>query len=341
MAAQASALHLQLEEIPQAVASQDAGSRERTWFVQGMGLAALMLIGVYSMGGLGFQRELPSGSEKLSGHDAAFAFLPVVPGIRDGGIRPFKTPAMSAGRRPLSKRMTMLDPPKAKIIANGNVQGEQQAMSEATLASKQQYLAKLTAGSGDSGSSVSSMSMLATTAMASAGDPGQLASVFTVMPQEDKKKVEMLTVDVLAKAKSLPGVTAPFGFFDPLGFCSDCSDGKLCFYREVEVKHGRVAMLASLGFLVGEHFHPLFGGNIDVASYIAFQQTPLQQFWPAVVAAIAIPELLSTSTFRDITVFNWWTVKPDRDGGDLGFDPLGLKPKDPKKAQRHADQGAQ
>ena len=27
------------------------------------------------------------------------------------------------------------------------------------------------------------------------------------------------------------------------------------FYREVELKHGRVAMLASLGFLVGEHLN--------------------------------------------------------------------------------------
>ena len=37
-------------------------------------------------------------------------------------------------------------------------------------------------------------------------------------------------------------------------------------------------MLASLGFLVGENFHPLFGGDIDVPSYIAFQATPLQAF---------------------------------------------------------------
>ena len=53
----------------------------------------------------------------------------------------------------------------------------------------------------------------------------------------------------LTYAQSLPGVTAPFGFFDPLGFCSadDVTEGKIKFYREVELKHGRVAMLASLG----------------------------------------------------------------------------------------------
>merc|ERR1712183_1107233 len=99
-------------------------------------------------------------------------------------------------------------------------------------------------------------------------------------------------------------------------------------------------MLESLGFLVGEQFHPLFGGDINEPSYLAFQETPLQNFWPAVVAAIAIPEVFSVFSFREPwskTYFNkgtevgsgLWTVRTDREGGDLGFDPLGLKPKDP------------
>jgi len=46
-------------------------------------------------------------------------------------------------------------------------------------------------------------------------------------------------------AKSLPGITCPLDFFDPAGFTTDASEGKIKFYREVELKHGRVAMLAS------------------------------------------------------------------------------------------------
>merc|ERR1719269_270032 len=113
------------------------------------------------------------------------------------------------------------------------------------------------------------------------------------------------------KAKNMAGVTAPMGFFDPLGFSTDCSEGKLLFYREVELKHGRVAMLASLGILVGEQFHPLFGGDIDVPSYMAFQQTPLQNFWPAVVAAIAIPEIFSVFTFQNPATGEQWAMKED------------------------------
>merc|ERR1719456_830655 len=105
--------------------------------------------------------------------------------------------------------------------------------------------------------------------------------------------VQSTAQTVMADAKAIlkSGSFAPLGFFDPLGLSTDVSQGKLLFYREVELKHGRVCMLASLGILVAEQFHPLFGGNIDVPAYIAFQETPLQQFWVAVAVAIAIPEI--------------------------------------------------
>merc|ERR1712100_476647 len=110
----------------------------------------------------------------------------------------------------------------------------------------------------------------------------------------DTKTKDRLTdvlKDVKFKSSLLAGVSAPMDYFDPLGFSTTVDAGKLLFYREVELKHGRVAMLASLGIVVGENFHPLFGGDIDVPAYLAFQQTPLETFWPAVVAAIAIPEI--------------------------------------------------
>merc|ERR1712185_184247 len=84
------------------------------------------------------------------------------------------------------------------------------------------------------------------------------------------------------------------------------------------------------GILVGEQFHPLFGGDIDVPAAFAFQQTPLQNFWPAVVAAIAIPEIFSVFTFQNPKEGEW-VMKEDHVPGDLGFDPLGLKPTDPKE----------
>jgi len=126
--------------------------------------------------------------------------------------------------------------------------------------------------------------------------------------------------------KSMPGVSPPLGFFDPAGFTNGASESKIRFYREVELKHGRIAMLASLGFIVGEQFHPLFGGDIDVPSYIAFQQTPLQTFWPVVVTLISILETFSVFTFNSPAGGEPWSVRSDHEPGNLGFDPLGLKP---------------
>merc|ERR1719217_1416594 len=129
-------------------------------------------------------------------------------------------------------------------------------------------------------------------------------ALFSVMGKGAQKAAPK-KFDGVAYAKELPGVTEPLGFWDPLGFCSDekLTEGKLKFYREVELKHGRVGMLAALGFVVGENFHPLFGGNIDAPAYLAFQQTPLETFWPAVVLAIAIPEIYSVFSFKTPALF--------------------------------------
>jgi hypothetical protein len=156
-----------------------------------------------------------------------------------------------------------------------------------------------------------------------------------------EQAARLATQSMTKYARSLPGVTKPLGFFDPMGFCSaeDVTIGKINFYREVELKHGRVGMLAALGFVVGENFHPLFGGDIDAPSYLAFQQTPLQTFWPVVVLAVAIPEVFSVMTFETPSLFSGvssakagepWSIRSDHKLGDFGFDPFGLKPKDPR-----------
>ena len=126
--------------------------------------------------------------------------------------------------------------------------------------------------------------------------------------------------------KDMPGITDPLGFFDPLNFCEDASEGKIKFYREVELKHGRVAMLAALGFPVAEQFHQLFATD-DAPSFSAFQQTSLQTFFPLVVTSLAIFEVFSVFTFENPKVQTWSISSENHPvAGDFNFDPLGLKP---------------
>jgi light-harvesting complex I chlorophyll a/b binding protein 1 len=94
-------------------------------------------------------------------------------------------------------------------------------------------------------------------------------------------------------------------------------------------------MLASLGMLVAESFHPLFGGEIDVPAILAFQET-LQigvrrepsSIYSAILLAIAIPEVFSVFTFNSPAGGQPWSIREDHEPGNLGFDPLGLKPTD-------------
>eukprot|EP00567_Pseudictyota_dubia_P009793 CAMPEP_0197455722 /NCGR_PEP_ID=MMETSP1175-20131217/41440_1 /TAXON_ID=1003142 /ORGANISM="Triceratium dubium, Strain CCMP147" /LENGTH=219 /DNA_ID=CAMNT_0042989649 /DNA_START=677 /DNA_END=1336 /DNA_ORIENTATION=- len=46
------------------------------------------------------------------------------------------------------------------------------------------------------------------------------------------------------------GAQAPLGFFDPFGITSGADQEKFDHYRWVELKHGRIAMLAVVGYLV-------------------------------------------------------------------------------------------
>jgi len=166
-----------------------------------------------------------------------------------------------------------------------------------------------------------------------------MAAVLKSMDPASRNVVVNAAKGTVTKMEDLQvGQLSPMGFWDPAGLSTDLDAGKILFYREAELKHGRVSMLAALGFLVGENFHPLFGGDIDVPSYIAFQATPLQVFWPAVLAALTILEYPSIGTFKppkgEDGVFrdkDTFAISDDRVPGDIGFDPLGLKPSDPEE----------
>ena len=127
----------------------------------------------------------------------------------------------------------------------------------------------------------------------------------------------------------LPGAISPLGDFDPLGFAADKDAVEVNRLREAELTHGRVGMIASLGFLTQENFHPLFAADGGPA----IEQIPALPpvLWFGLTLAIGAAETLRiqkgwANPFEGED--NFQKLRPDYTPGDLSFDPLGLAPDD-------------
>merc|ERR1711933_252625 len=102
-------------------------------------------------------------------------------------------------------------------------------------------------------------------------------------------------------------------------------------FLEGELTHGRVGMLASLGFLVQEKFHPLFSADGGPA----IDQIPQLPVWLWVVmgSGIAAAESYRINVaFRELDgekLKAETALRPGYTPGDLSFDPLNLAPEDP------------
>jgi hypothetical protein len=136
-------------------------------------------------------------------------------------------------------------------------------------------------------------------------------------------------------ASSLSGIVAPLGFFDPLGFAVKADENTLKRYREAEITHGRVAMLATVGFLAGEQVAGssfLFDASIKGPAISHLAQCPAP-FWTLLIFAISYAEFVRAQVGwvepENVPVEQPGLLRASYSPGDLGFDPLGLKPSDP------------
>ena len=89
----------------------------------------------------------------------------------------------------------------------------------------------------------------------------------------------------------------------------------------------------------GFHFESGPFGGIDSPSYVSFEQPPLPGgLWFGLALMAGNVEYLSVATFEPLVEggiigeqneHKLFRIKADHKAGDLGFDPLGLKPTDP------------
>eukprot|EP00529_Nitzschia_sp_RCC80_P033612 CAMPEP_0113468392 /NCGR_PEP_ID=MMETSP0014_2-20120614/15331_1 /TAXON_ID=2857 /ORGANISM="Nitzschia sp." /LENGTH=210 /DNA_ID=CAMNT_0000360779 /DNA_START=137 /DNA_END=769 /DNA_ORIENTATION=- /assembly_acc=CAM_ASM_000159 len=148
-------------------------------------------------------------------------------------------------------------------------------------------------------------------------------------------KVANKATTALQAGSDLPGALDPVGFFDPAGFAERADANTLKRYREAELTHGRVAMLAALGFLVGEKVEGssfLFDAQVSGPAITHLSQVP-PLFWVLLTIGIGAAEQYRATVGwvepENVPVDQPGLLRAEYIPGDIGFDPLGLKPEDP------------
>jgi hypothetical protein len=132
------------------------------------------------------------------------------------------------------------------------------------------------------------------------------------------------------------GAQAPLGFFDPLGLVSDGDQEKFDRLRTVEIKHGRISMLAVVGYLVQEAGIRL-PGAIDYSGktfasipngFAAFKEIPAG----GLVQLLFFVGVLESSVMRDITGESEFPGDFRNGAIDFGWDSFDAETQTSKRA---------
>jgi|Dee2metaT_10_FD_contig_31_6307648_length_702_multi_10_in_0_out_0_1 light-harvesting complex I chlorophyll a/b binding protein 1 len=134
----------------------------------------------------------------------------------------------------------------------------------------------------------------------------------------------------------LPGDIAPTGFFDPLGLSNGKDANTIKMWREAELKHGRVCMLASVGVLTQELLKNPLGIDGPGIRHFDLVDQQFPEFGELFILLCAFIEgwtiqnkWESRSETRDLK--RAARLRDDVDAGDYGWDPLEWYPEDPEE----------
>ncbi len=112
--------------------------------------------------------------------------------------------------------------------------------------------------------------------------------------------------------------------FDPLGLARTLEE--LDTYREAEIKHGRLAMLAAVGWPASERLQPILAKQFGATDLLttggkapSLLNGGLENINPLFFAGI-----LAFTAFVETQVLTKMKKRENRQPGDLGFDPLGF-----------------
>ena len=143
-----------------------------------------------------------------------------------------------------------------------------------------------------------------------------------------------LPIGGMKAPKILDGTMAGDAGFDPLGFSK--SQKTLLWMREAEIKHGRLAMLAAVGWPVSELLHKEIASTFHLQSILAgggrapsLLNGGLNSVYAfgVLTGAIAAAGFLEGKAMQEGSIFWGRDKAPGYKPGDFGFDPLNLNSK--------------
>ena len=166
------------------------------------------------------------------------------------------------------------------------------------------------------------LSALSLSASAFAPPAGVVPSRSSACAASTVQMAEMSTaLPFLKRPPALDGSMAGDVGFDPLGFTTTITElgGDLKYVREAELMHGRVSMLATVGF-----WFPALVGKLPNPATAALTTDPIAvqyELPPAILGQLFFTMALCEG-LRARFVYNSETP-----AGEHGFDPMGFLPK--------------
>jgi len=116
------------------------------------------------------------------------------------------------------------------------------------------------------------------------------------------------------------GVQAPVGFWDPLGLSTSGSNFDFKRRREVELKHGRVCMFATIGYIVPEYTR--LPGELSPSFGIKFADVPNGLSALSKVPALGWCQLVAFAGLIELNVYN---EQVNGEPGNYGAGFLGIR----------------
>merc|ERR1719437_197642 len=131
---------------------------------------------------------------------------------------------------------------------------------------------------------------------------------------------DLYTDSPLRAFESELGVQAPVGYWDPAGYSKDGDAEAFRRRRMTEIKHGRVSMIACIGYIVPEYFK--WPGLVSPSNGLAFNDVPNGL---AALSKIPAGGWAQTFLFAGLIETGYFAQEDDRAPGDFAnAGPLGV-----------------